>query len=93
MNTWQRSDVQWLRTGAQEWKPASLVLLPAVLCTLSRYVGSAEFAARAFPSAGRGGELLYLFAATFLLFGLAPAAVVRFAFGESLCPDAVAVIS
>jgi len=70
--------------GQAELKPTLILLGAALLLTLHRYLGSIEFATRAFPSASRFEATAFMFAAAQLLMGLVPLAIIIFIFREPL---------
>jgi membrane protease YdiL (CAAX protease family) len=77
-----------LFSGANK-KPTLILLLTPVLLTVFKYYGSKQFYLENLQSILQAGNpewaaALYVFASSFVLFGLVPVVVIRFVFRESL---------
>jgi uncharacterized protein len=70
-----------IRTG--EMKPGVILLASALLITLHRYFGSAEFLIKTFAGITDFYAAAFMFIASFILLGIVPLSIVKFLFNES----------
>jgi membrane protease YdiL (CAAX protease family) len=69
---------------AEDMKPTTIIISASVLLTIHRYFGSIESGSKLFAQGTGLDASIYMFTTAFILLGLIPFALIRFAFHEKL---------